>query len=509
MDKEKISRYVNNEDEIIRSPCNLQYLQTQFTDLMNDGFHVQAGRILKIIKKVVDEMDKKISEAFDDKYIVITDKPEKYNGNAKFHAVIPYLSDKDFMSVRIPIVMLYIKQPEIKGIIVENTAMFENLSVMLSIVEVAAHENKHAVFNNDPFIYDQLKKAYGSLIDIYKYGALDFPSEINFITAVGNCNLKCKMCPQSENSYKKEVVDFEIFKKAIQGIPNDNNIKLNLTPMAEPFLIPDMTRMVRYAHEKLSQTYILLNTNGVPLTEKIAEELVQTQLSRLLFSLNMHTREDYKWFTGMDMYEKVCENIKMMRRIRDRMSSKYPKIWVQMMKIPKNKKYSQEFDERWSQYADFVFFRGISNWGGIVDIKNDLFKYKSEPSFLRTESPCISLWMSLTIDWHGDIWTCCSAPFMDNADDLKLGNLNDNTLGDIWKGKKLHEIRFKQMLNMQKECVGCSHYKETEEYDSLLLAENLLLNVYHSKNDYQRRRRLGCCRRQHVCVPGKEPGSID
>jgi len=485
MDKEKISQYVHNENEIIKSPNNLKHLQKQYDDFMDDGFHVQAGRILKIIKKVVAEMEEKVTEVIDDKYIVITDKPEKYANNPKIHAAIPYLSDKDFMSVRIPIVMLYIKQPEIKGIIVENTAMFENLSVMLLIVEVAAHENKHAVFNNDPFIYDQIKKAYGSLIDFYKYGALNFPSEINLITATGNCNLKCKMCPQSENSYKKEIIDFEIFKKAIQDIPSDNNVKLNLTPMAEPFLIPDMTRMVRYAHEKLPQTFIVLNTNGVPLTEKIAEELIHAQLSRLVFSLNMHTREDYKWFTGMDMYEKVCENIKMMRRIRDKMNSEYPKIWVQMMKIPKNKKYSREFNERWSRYADFVFFRGISNWGGVVDIKNDLFKYKSEPSFLRTESPCISLWMSLTIDWHGDIWTCCSAPFMDNANDLKLGNLNCNTLGDIWKGKKLREIRLKQMLNVQKECAGCYHYKETEEYDSLLLTENLLLNVYNSKNDYR------------------------
>ena len=37
-----------------------------------------------------------------------------------------------------------------------------------------------------------------------------------------------------------------------------------------------------------------------------------------------------------------------------------------------------------------------------------------------------------------------------------------------------------KMLNVQKECAVCSHYKETGEYDSLVLTEILLKNVYSS-----------------------------
>ena len=171
--------------------------------------------------------------------------------------------------------------------------------------------------------------------------------ELNIITGIGTCNLKCRMCPQANKNYKREFIEFEVFKKIIDNVPVSQNIKINLTPFTETFLMPNLLEIIEYASDRRPNAETAINTNGVILTDEMARGLVSSRLKNMLFSLNMNSAEDYKWFTGFDKYDIVCKNIVKMREIRDQMKSEFPRIAVQLMDIPRNQIHKAAFHEKW------------------------------------------------------------------------------------------------------------------------------------------------------------------
>ena len=346
--------------------------------------------------------------ALGEKWLLITDQREDIPD--LYHLVFVYQGDQAFLDQHMASVLLFLRQPEITGVVVSDTTLFESPKMLEVVLNMAARQLKKVRFctpepamtqlDLDRFVDGELRKR--------GYGTLDFPREYSIITGRANCNIQCRMCPQATTTYKRKLVmSPDTLRRALECVPRDKQIKVSLTPFAEPFGLPGWMDLLRIACKMLPNAHITFNTNGTLMTEEICRELVSLQLGGIHFSLNMNNREDFLWFTGRDLYDAACENIRTLRRVRDEAGSSRPHMTVQLMDIPRNQNQKASFKREWGSVADQVFFRGVGDWGGNVDVDEEVCEGIPQPEMIKEHFPCMSPWMSMTVNWDGNIFACC------------------------------------------------------------------------------------------------------
>jgi len=459
------------KDILGRKIPDLPLLLAQCDEFIRLAKYDQAGRILNLMQRAVANKNKELDEYREPRYLLITSQPDSYQNEAKYHVVVPYNSDHDFVRNWLFAIYLYLKHPRIRGLAIENLQTLRDPAILQTLIEMAASEGKEISFARSPRLcLEQVQPKFKEIIDNYRYINQPAPLSFNIIDSVGNCNLKCRMCPQTDHNYKLRVMADDLFQKTVEDIPADAFVRISLTNFTEPLMIPGFVERLKFTAQARPQAYVKFNTNGTLLTEGIARELVSCGLTEIWFSLNMSTKEDYLWFTGRDLYDQVCQNIRMMRRVRDEMNARRPLITVQQLSMPRNQGRYETFKAQWSPVADQVVVRPLSNWGGVVDIDKEVMGNKPHGKYLANDFPCTALWQDLTINWQGDVYSCCIAACKEEGvESLRLGNVKTDRLMDIWQGQALFDLRLRQFTNTEPACLGCDAFKEAGEGTGLML----------------------------------------
>ncbi len=129
------------------------------------------------------------------------------------------------------------------------------------------------------------------------------------------CNLNCVMCPWTEtrqNLENKGIMTPEIWE-AIK--PQLKDVKsVDFTGGGEPLLQPNLAKWMAEAKSAGCETGIL--TNGLLLTEKKAMELIHAGWDWLCVSMDGATKEKYEEIRQGSNFEKVCENLGRMAKLR-------------------------------------------------------------------------------------------------------------------------------------------------------------------------------------------------
>ena len=115
-----------------------------------------------------------------------------------------------------------------------------------------------------------------------------------------------------------------------------------------------------------------------------------------------------------------------------------------------------------------IFVEPTHNWSGeFADRRIEDNNYEIKKA-RRRYFPCSHLWSSMVIRWNGDVVPCCR----DLLSGIVLGNVNDESLSDIWNGKNLIALRKKQKEFRYHEipiCKNCSKLWEGKKPIHLLL----------------------------------------
>ena len=125
---------------------------------------------------------------------------------------------------------------------------------------------------------------------------LSFPIQIDF-ELNSSCNLKCPMCPISAESPKGKGkstwFDFELYKKIIDYSYKQGTRAIKLNYVNEPLIRRDIIKFIEYA-KSVGILDIYLSTNGMLLTQKISNELIDSGLTRLQISIDAVSEETYQ-----------------------------------------------------------------------------------------------------------------------------------------------------------------------------------------------------------------------
>ncbi|HEU0004331.1 MAG TPA: radical SAM protein, partial [Ktedonobacteraceae bacterium] len=126
-----------------------------------------------------------------------------------------------------------------------------------------------------------------------------------YIEPTSRCNEFCQQCPRTLLSREDDRdLSFDNFRYIVDQFPVLERVVLH--GLGEPLLNKELPRMVRYLKER--GTYVLFNSNGIALTAKKGQELIDAGLDEYRLSMDGATREMYAHVRGVDAFDKIWRN---------------------------------------------------------------------------------------------------------------------------------------------------------------------------------------------------------
>jgi len=310
-----------------------------------------------------------------------------------------------------------------------------------------------------------------------------YPPTRVWVEPTSLCNLRCPFCcnrqmPRAQHGF----MDFELFRELADEAAGKVR-QFNLFHRGESLLHPQLVKMVRYAHRKRLRTRI--HTNGTMLNPDMDRELIEAQLDVLSFSFDGYDREMYEKNRPNASFDNVLANILGFLTTKKKMGAQKPFVAIELMEIanhPPNElaKKRRGFLKRFEGLPlDKFVIRRPHNWAGLVDIG-------TTDSETRPRIPCPFLWHALVVFWDGRVLPCPQ----DFFGALRLGNVRNQRLMDIWNGDKIRNLR-KEMADprslQRHPCVDCDRIRRATiagvpvDYLGRFLSETIFGNGWISR----------------------------
>jgi len=276
-----------------------------------------------------------------------------------------------------------------------------------------------------------------------------FPDGID-IGVTNLCNANCIMCPHSKLN-KMGTMDIKLYKKIINNCVKLKINNVTLSFFGEPLLDKSLIEKIKYAKSRNIATAFY--SNASLLNEKWAKSLVESGLDSITISFDGNSKETYEKIRRNLNFDVTKKNILGLVEMRNELNKKNPKINLVLVELEENKKEINDFYKEWKNKVDGINIINMRNWA------NDIQKKGTKESFHFNKKlerkPCALIWRRMIVDWNGDVVLCCD----DWNHSTILGNLNKQTIEEIWSGEKLRKIReahVKGEFHKVPLCSGCN-----------------------------------------------------
>jgi radical SAM protein with 4Fe4S-binding SPASM domain len=271
---------------------------------------------------------------------------------------------------------------------------------------------------------------------------LDTPLTI-FVDPSDACNFKCKFCPTSDRKLMRKVgrplriMDVELFKKIVNDIsefPNTIRV-LRLYKDGEPLINKNLPDMIKYAKDINCADKIDTTTNASLLTHKKAKELIDAGLDRINISIEGVNNEQYKNFSDVKLeYERIVDYVKYFYE-----NKKQCEVLVKINGDTLSEKDKDLFLDTFGNFADKIHIEHImSCWPNFdlngVEVNKDFGIYGQE---IKEVDTCPYVFYSMAINSDGFVSLC----FLDWSKKLEIGNVNKQSVREIWTGKKMKQYQ--------------------------------------------------------------------
>jgi MoaA/NifB/PqqE/SkfB family radical SAM enzyme len=235
----------------------------------------------------------------------------------------------------------------------------------------------------------------------------------------------------------------------------------------EPLLIPNLREVL--ADMKRRGIAVAMNTNGLTLTEDLAEFFCQIKVDSIMFSLDSTTPETLKKVRGVDKLAKIEAAVFRMLRVRgDRV---HPRVGVSFTAQSTNRHEEEAFVDRWVGVVDVVRM-------GIV-FENGTFPDMIEPP---KRVPCAVIYKTMPVHNDGSVRLCC----LDGVRATNMGNVFHSGVEAVWHGEEFAKARYYHETGQWdkvpfcKGCNGWAQYEYSEEIkDGLLIRRSPEYRYYN------------------------------
>lgn len=181
----------------------------------------------------------------------------------------------------------------------------------------------------------------------------------------------------------------------------------------------------------------MLNNNGSAMPPKKAQQILDSGLTRIRFSLDAIKPETYsKVRVGSIPLEKVIRNIEGFLELKEKGNYKLPVVGVSFCKVKENENELDEFVKYWQPKVDIVT---IQKFMPPTLDKEKYKKYYASDQYYEepvNKFHCVQPYQRLVFR-NEFMYPCC----VSFNKDLKLGSIKDTTIHAAWNSKKMNELR--------------------------------------------------------------------
>lgn len=292
------------------------------------------------------------------------------------------------------------------------------------------------------------------------------------ISTAEACNLKCIHCGNATDVYRSThppYIDGNVLRESIKLIPYLSSA--NLFREGEPFLWKHIFKLLSYT--SFAGCWNKIQTNGSLINDEKARLLVESGLQLLDFSIDGCKKETIEKIRKGLKYEDFVFGVDRINYYKEKLNSRTPVLawhFVAMKdnieELPDAVKFAKDkgfeifsisycnteprriHEQNLSLYpklSDEMVTKAlkVANLIGIeiyapnlfnVDSQIEKIGYNNKSSRLSYIKACTIPWESVKIQTNGDVLPCCGGQ-------PAFGNLNKNTLEEIWNSKGWIDLR--------------------------------------------------------------------
>lgn len=285
-----------------------------------------------------------------------------------------------------------------------------------------------------------------------QYMQEDFPHVVAVSVGRYKCTRKCRMCPMYNIPVSNKAQMTKEVMTRVCDVVGERSVQLEISAYGETFTHPQADEFMFLARQKCQNAEIMFVTNGSTITEERAEKIVDSGIDILQFSLDAGSPETYKWLTGSNAYDQVCQNLEKLVEVREKRGGKHLKIQTHMIGLKELEHEFDDFIKRWEGKVDLAKVRDFGNWAGMVDDNGITPSQVIEVPDVRY--PCAYLWYCSKIEPTGDVVKCFVHTVGESEE--KLGNIMEEDFINIWQGAEMKRTRTAHLNNEFGQFDHCS-----------------------------------------------------
>jgi len=329
-------------------------------------------------------------------------------------------------------------------------------------------------FNKDTYSLKLFKKKIKNFLvfivpnifvkKIMEFNYTDMGSEIS-----NACNANCSFCAYRFQIRKKNIINYNLYKKTIDEYSNDGGGKVSFTPVVgDPLVDKNLLEKIKYARSKKNVNGVFLYTNALFFDRYKMSEVVNSGLTRIAISTFFGDKELYKKYYGVDGYKRVVKNIIDLAKENNLKKnpihiSLHLRVEAPESKWVENKEFKEIVSLVGSENVSFK--TEYENWSGMItdkDLPSGCTLGENLSLEDKSKEPCWELYRKVYVMSDGRVGVC---PTRDLEGEIEIGNSNEKKLINIWRDKKLKEFKKNWVKgSLPKVCVDCDRYRPISSY---------------------------------------------
>jgi MoaA/NifB/PqqE/SkfB family radical SAM enzyme len=311
--------------------------------------------------------------------------------------------------------------------------------------------------------YHQYRDAWMQRVSDFDPG--QFPLNLN-VEVTTRCNLACTFCTQT-SLRSEQIGDFSdlLYQRLLEEGENNNLATVNLNGLGEPLLRKDMPSYIRLAKDH-GVLDVMFHTNGTVMTDSVADSLISSGLDRIIFSVDSPRKATYESMritkVSFDKarnepgyhakgfpWEKIVRNVRKFVARRDLSGQLAPMVRATMVMTDTTVDEVPDLLKLWQEDVDQITVQDLTWRTKLLDdedwknqessaLPTNFDTIRDRAIEAKVGFTCPYLYQS-TYAFFGGLVIPCSNP---NArEHMIMGDLDEESLTEIWNGKKYRELR--------------------------------------------------------------------
>lgn len=273
------------------------------------------------------------------------------------------------------------------------------------------------------------------------------------------CNFRCKYCFRANQdtkahgyAIKNNLMEWNTFTHIVEQVLEfpEPVKQISLSGHGEPLCNKQVPDMVRYIKEKGITSRSSLHTNASLLDKEYAERLADSDIDRVVVSLQGMTSEKYKEVCGAVIdYERFYENLAFFSERKQ-----HTQLYIKIADMALDEGEEEQFYKRFLPIADRVFVEQIvpiwKETEFFMEQEAEVKKNKYGEEFPKQHC-CPVLFHTMNVTPSGDVYPCTQLLYPE-----PIGNVWGSSLLKIWNGAEKKKLMQEQLeLHSSEICKGC------------------------------------------------------